>query len=348
MDSGRELPLPDDCLAAESGQGLEDATGLPTRIHRYRRAHQRALRMADYAAAQGEVNLAHKLHSCGEWLLFRQYYRVDDAWKLHAGHFCRKHLLCQLCAIRRGAKQVQAYVERLAVVLDREPDLRLSLVTLTVKDGPDLGERFRHLSGSFRKLQQARRSHLRGKGPHVALANVEGAVGSYEFKRGQNSGQWHPHLHMVCLHRLPIDGGQLSRDWKAITGDSWIVDVRPFHAGQEPVDGFLEVFKYALKFSDMSEADNWEGFQTLSRQRLVFSFGLFWGVQVPETLTDEELQDEPYLELLYRFFAKAGYSVVATGSDRSPARAPNAAQKGASFAWSSIMKKPLDKTAKTF
>lgn len=263
--------------------------------------------MADYASKHGQVKVAQQLESCGNYLLFRHYFAVDQM-RLHAATFCRRHLLCPLCAIRRGAKQVQAYLERLNIILGESPDLQLSLVTLTVKDGEDLGERFRHLTGAFRNYQQSRRSYERGKGPYVELARIEGAVGSYEFKRGKNSGQWHPHLHMVALHRGELDAQRLSSDWLKQTGDSFIVDVTPFHAGRDPVDGFLEVFKYALKFSDLDVEDNWHGYEVLSGKRLVFSFGRFYGVEVPEAMTDDELEGEPFVELLYRFFKGSGYS----------------------------------------
>ena len=236
------------------------------------------------------------------------YYTVGKV-RLHAAQFCKKHLLCPLCAIRRGAKQVKAYLDRLQVIQSENKGLRASLLTLTVKDGEDLGERFRHLTNSFRRLQGARRSYLAGKGPHVELAKVLGAVGSYEFKRGKNSGLWHPHVHMVVLHRDDFDLVKFAREWKATTGDSHILDVTPFHDQEDPVTGFLEVFKYALKFSDMPLADNWQGYETLSGKRLVFSFGLFWGVQVPEDLTDEQLDDLPFIEELYRFVFGAGYSL---------------------------------------
>jgi len=264
--------------------------------------------MADYARERGDVKISAKLRNCGDYLLFRNYYTVGKV-RLHAAQFCKKHLLCPLCAIRRGAKQVKAYLDRLQVIQSENKGLRASLLTLTVKDGEDLGERFRHLTNSFRRLQGARRSYLAGKGPHVELAKVLGAVGSYEFKRGKNSGLWHPHVHMVVLHRDDFDLVKFAREWKATTGDSHILDVTPFHDQEDPVTGFLEVFKYALKFSDMPLADNWQGYETLSGKRLVFSFGLFWGVQVPEELADEALDDLPYTEELYRFVFGAGYSL---------------------------------------
>lgn len=303
----KETPCFDDALDGDSKAGGDDATGLPTRLDRYSKAHHRALQMADYARERGEVKTAGKLHQCGNYLLFRDYFTVGKI-RLAASNSCYKHLLCPLCAIRRGAKQVKAYLDRLQVILASQPDLRLSLVTLTVKDGDDLAERFRHLTQSFRRMQQARRSYLRGKGPHVELSKFEGAVGSYEFKRGKNSGQWHPHVHMVVLHRADIDAHKLSSEWHKFTGDSYIVDVTPFHDDKPPVDGFLEVFKYALKFSDMPLEDNWHGFETLSGKRLVFSFGEFWGVQVPEDLDDDLLDDLPYVDLLFQFARGVGYN----------------------------------------
>ena len=44
----------------------------------------------------------------------------------------------------------------------------------------------------------------------------------------------------------------LSREWHEITGDSFIVDVRPI-SQDDPVSGFIEVFKYAVKFSDQNQ-----------------------------------------------------------------------------------------------
>lgn len=302
-----------DSLAAETQGGLDDASGLPVRLDRYSRAHHRALDMADYAREKGEVKLALNLASCGHYLLFRDYFTVGKV-RLHAARFCHKHLLCPLCAIRRGAKAVKVYLNRLHVIQQQHVDLRASLVTLTVRDGESLPERFSHLQHSFQRLQQARRSYLRGKGPHVELSKVLGAVGAYEFKRGKNSGLWHPHLHMVALHRTDICPEKLSHDWLKQTGDSFIVDVTTFHNQDDPTKGFLEVFKYAVKFSDLPLEDNWHGFETLTKKRLVFSFGLFFGIDVPEELTDEILDDLPYIEMLYRFSKGIGYSLDALSS----------------------------------
>jgi hypothetical protein len=307
LENPKENPLSVECLAAETQQGGDDAAALPGRLDRYSKAHHRAVEMAHYASEQGEVKLSRNLHQCGSYLLFRDYFTIGKV-RLHAAKFCNKHLLCPLCAIRRGAKMVKAYLDRLRVIMASESDLKPFLVTLTVKDGEDLKERFNHLYRSVQRLHKTRT----GKGQYSEACKAAGAVWSYEFKRGANSGQWHPHVHAVWLCRDIPDQAALSEQWKRITGDSHVVDVRPFHDEQDVIGGFLEVFKYAVKFSDLPLEDNWHGFQQLAGKRLIASFGLFRGIEVPEELTDEKLDDLPYIEMLYRFIQNVGYSYVKT------------------------------------
>jgi hypothetical protein len=139
---------------------------------------------------------------------------------------------------------------------------------------------------------------------------VAGAVWSYEIKRGTGSGEWHPHLHMIALAESIPDAVQLAAEWKNITGDSHIVDVRPI-SQEDPVSGFIEVFKYAVKFSDQPPADTVHAWLTLSGKRLLGSAGCFRGVVVPEELLDdsEGLDDLPFVTLFYRYLRGRGYNL---------------------------------------
>lgn len=304
-----------DSLAAGLDSRKEDqAEGLPARISRYGRAKERALAMRAYLTDLGgdtAIRAAGLLCNCGNYLYFRHYFTVNRVL-LHAASFCKQHLICPLCAIRRSSKSLSAYLDRFEVVRREFPDLRPYLLTLTVKDGPDLPERWRHLDRSFQVLKDRRRRWAAGdrSAPWTEFAKVEGAVGSYEVKRGKGSGLWHPHVHMVVLCRTAIDPVAIKREWEGITGDSFMVDVRPFRQGQDPAEGFMEVMKYAVKFSDLSLADNWEVAELLRGSRLLFSLGAFRGVQVPESLTDEPLDDLPYFDLFYRHFAGVGYAMT--------------------------------------
>jgi hypothetical protein len=285
-----------DLVEQDEASGIE---ALPKRVGRYGDAKRRALEVVEYIEGLSDApewawRAGAQVAKCGEYFLFRHYWTIDEV-RLHAARFCKKHLLCPLCAIRRGAKALGAYLPRYDAVRLQRPLLRPFLVTLTVKDGPDLRERFAHLKDSQHELWKRRQ---RGRGS--VLDGVEAAVWSYEVKRGRGSGLWHPHLHMVALAEQAPDAARLRDEWHAVTCDSYIVDVRPIDQA-DPASGFAEVFKYAVKFSDMELADTVHAFRALSRSRLVASAGLFRGIEIPEQLTDEPLDNLPFVQLLYRY-----------------------------------------------
>ena len=288
-----------------ASEGIE---ALPKRVDRYSKAKTKALDVAKYMRHAPEVQHLEKvwqrLEGCGNYLVFRHYFTVDQV-KLHGARLCMQHLLCPLCAIRRGAKFLKAYLDRFDNIRLDRPELKAYLVTLTVKDGPNLAERFAHLHSSQRELWKRKQ---RGRGSW--LDDVAGAVWSYEVKRGSGSGLWHPHLHMVALAESMPDQGQLSREWNDITGDSFVVDVRPIDP-EDLASGFVEVFKYAVKFSDQPEADTVHAYATLKGKRLLASAGCFRGVPEPEGLLDdhEALDGLPFITLFYRYL-RGGYSLT--------------------------------------
>lgn len=296
MNSIKANPSSTGFLAEEVEKGSSGASGLPSKIARYSEARRRALEMTEYLNVQQNVKVYTKLSNCANYLVFRHYFQIDEV-RLHAAQFCKKHLLCPMCAIRRGAKMLKAYLAKYEQVTRTLPELRPYLVTLTVKNGEDLEERITRLRQSMRKMTEARRNALKGLISPNEFAKSAGGFHSIEVT---NEGKgWHPHVHMVWLCDSEPDKYQLSREWKAITGDSFIVDVRPLH---DPVDGFLEVCKYALKFSDLSLPDNYHAFEVMSGMRLIDSHGCMRGVVIPDDLLDESLDDQPYIELLYRYF----------------------------------------------
>ena len=317
VDEPSKNPRFEEILAEGSKPGTDGVAALPHRLGRYFMAHQRALLMADYARDYAKEKegkkLSEKISRCGHYLVFRHYFTIDQL-RLHAADFCKKHLLCPLCAVRRGAKYLKAYLDKLQCVRDCNPGLKSFLVTVTVKNGDDLEERFNHLRSAMKKMTQARRDHLKAsKNRHVEFAKALGGVHSIEVKRGSVGKKWHPHSHMIWLCHEPPDQEKLSKEWNDWTGDSHVVDVRPFHDQEDLVSGFCEVFKYALKFSELELSDNWTAFKLLSGNRLVDSFGLLRGVVVPDDLTDEPILDDlPYIELFYNFVENSGYDLFRT------------------------------------
>lgn len=288
-------------LAEEAHTGADEIQNLGDRIARYGQAHSRSLAMLehlqDVPGTEAEKTAA-GLATCGNYLHFREYFTVGKV-RLHNATFCKQHLVCPLCAIRRGAKTLGAYLARWEVIQEQRPDLKPYLLTLTVKNGPDLAERQAHLTRSLKRLMHHRRDFNAGTrgAPWTELCKAEGGV--YTLEQTNIGNGWHPHCHMIVLAASAPSQSAISAEWHRITGDSMIVDCRPITG--DPSEGFMEVFKYAIKFAGLSLEDNWHAAQVLKGKRLLNSFGLFRGVEVPESLLDEPLDSLPYWDRFYRF-----------------------------------------------
>lgn len=326
----KENPVGASILADVAHTGSDEALNFGDRIARYGEAHSRSLMMRDHLLGDQSPDAkkaASGLSSCGEYLHFREYFTVGKV-RLHSAQFCKQHLICPLCAIRRGAKSLGAYLDRWQVIRSERPELRPYLVTLTVKNGDDLQERQEHLTRSLKRLLGRRREFNKGKrgSPWTELCKAQGAVYTLELTNKGNG--WHPHCHMIALCAQEPSQEALSAEWHAITGDSFVVDVRPITG--DPAEGFMEVFKYAVKFSDLSLADNWEAAQLLKGKRLLGSFGCFRGVQVPESLLDEPLDGLPYFDRFYRFmnghYQLTGETGEVSASGGGPVSPPELAQ----------------------
>ena len=254
---------------------------------------------------------AQKLNQCGNFLLFKNFYTIDQT-KLAKFHVCGQHLLCPFCAGIRASKAIQKYSERVDEVLKQNRKLKPVLITFTVKNGSDLAERSNHLMKSFRTLLDRRRDYLKKGRGFNEFCKINGAMYSYENTYNEKTGEWHPHVHMFALLDTWIDQEQLSETWHEITGDSFIVDIRRVKKDKQYgySNAAAEVCKYALKFGDLSVENTWEAFKVLKGKRLSGAFGSLWGVKVPENLADDmpDEKDLPYLEMLYRFvFGKKSY-----------------------------------------
>lgn len=314
-------------ILADEGQfeGL-DGFGFDTlegRLERYAGGKERALRVSEYIKMmQNNQNLHHfkldnladSIKNCASYLVFKHYLTVDEV-RLLGVKTCKKHLLCPFCAMRRATKYLRVYLEKIDYLYSENlinRDLKPYFVTLTVKDEDDLDNAYMKLKKGFECYGQMRRNTLKGLSS-CEYGKAEGGVFSYETKKGARSGLWHPHLHAIWWCLEPPDARKISEEWLALTGDSFIVDVRPLKSREVQnslVAGFIEVFKYALKFSDMSIEDTFHAFTVLQRKRLIGSFGFLRGVVVPDELTDEDLEgDLPYVELFYKY-ADGNYDLL--------------------------------------
>ena len=251
--------------------------------------------------------MSSELSGCANYLVFNNYYTIEEI-RLSKTITCKRHLLCPFCAARRATKQVEKNGDRIRKVLEENKNLIPVMITLTVKNGDDLQERYEHIKKSFAKLNQKRKDAIRGK-TETEFSKVQGSMFSYEVTNKGNG--WHPHIHMIALLDDFIDQGKLSREWEAITKDSKIVDIRKITSKTgDTLDissGLLEVFKYALKFSDLDLELTWEAYRTLKGKRLLGSLGNLYGSNMePVSMLDDILDDLPYLEMFYKYSKHLG------------------------------------------
>lgn len=312
-------PLNTDALAGDVSRGSDDQDKLGARLDRYSTAKKRALVNLDTLRILQPVDdltreryrvASAKLSGCGNYLEFRQYYTVGKT-RLTKASFCKQHLICPLCAIRRGAKTLDAYLSRYRVIKAENPTWKLSMITLTVVNGDDLAERFQHLHKSVQRVFERRRDYLKKRRGKTELRKVHGWVGTYEVTNKGNG--WHPHAHIMVLHTSSFDYRAMQAEWKEITGDSHVLNVTAAMHPEEPERDFLEVFKYAVKFSDLAPEQNIHAWDVLRARRLLFSGAAFRGVEVPEDLEDIPLDDLPYIQLLYQY-TLFGYSLRSTST----------------------------------
>lgn len=287
-------------------------------MDRYSRGHARALAQAKYlrsieGAGRYQSDLltktATKLETCAQLLEFRAYF-TEDTIKLTAARLCEQYKLCPLCAARRAGRGVRRYAARVAHVMSEAPTLKPYLVTLTMRNQDNLDAVFERFMDCKSRLVQRRRDAVKiPPRTHSVTMHWDGFVGSLEIKRGRNSDAWHPHVHLVVLSREDLATEdrqeQLSAEWHAITGDSFIVDARPFQHPDDPARDLVEVLKYPMKFQGLSLADAWHAHDLTRGRRFLFSGGSLWGVKID--LVDEALADDlPYVELLYEYDEHVG------------------------------------------
>jgi hypothetical protein len=186
-------------------------------------------------------------------------------------HHCHDRF-CAPCQAGRAAKISAALAEHLKARTTR-------FVTLTQRasDTP-LPDQLDKLYRDFSTLR--RRDWWRRR--------VTGGAAFLEVKLGENSGLWHAHLH-VLVEGDYLSQKELSAEWYAVTGASFIVDVR---AVPDAVHRARYVTKYVTKPADASVfADPAKlaiFVAALKGRRLCLTFGSWRGVSLdPDEPTAE-------------------------------------------------------------
>lgn len=267
-----------------------------------------ASKMPDWLQKQ-----AAEVGRCAAYLQFVEYFGEEGA-RLVSGNFCRHYKLCRFCARRRSWQVMNAYRERVNVILSEVRNVSVYHVTFTLRNGDNLPERLHILRESFRVMVHRANMARNGVTCATSFGNVVGGVSSVEVKRGSRKKLWHPHIHALLLVRGKLDHEAIVREWAQLVRQDFDSTVKAQHAREVSgpvhdwwecpiaVAGFAETFKYAVKFSDMAPADLCDVTRACRGLRMLQPFGWLKGVPVPESFDDEwRLDGCPYAEYLYRW-----------------------------------------------
>ena len=207
---------------------------------------------------------------CG---LHAYVYRTVDpphAYRL-GGSSCRDKF-CLPCARDRSHTLATNIVKAL-----RTARPRFLTLTLRHSDRP-LAEQLDRLYRSFAKLRAraAWKSH------------VIGGCAILEIKWIESSQAWHPHLHCL-VHGRYFDQRALKSAWYAVTGDSYITDIRAI-PNEETVARY--VTKYAGKPFDNTFINRPglldEAIEAVRARRLCLTFGTWRGIKLTEVPCDRD------------------------------------------------------------
>jgi len=195
----------------------------------------------------------------------------DTPWKGHkliviGCKCCSKRLIkperCQdrTCGTCRK-KDYYRLLDKYQPFVEQMPKNRLRLITLTLKNSPDLEERRQLLKDSISKLRRQQRYKDVFSGGIIVEEHVN------------KGNDWHCHLHCI-VEGSYIDQKELSADWALLT-DSPIVDIR---AIKDPIQVLRYILKYLTKSPEIDTQAHRDEYNTvLKGKRLVQPFGSWYG-----------------------------------------------------------------------
>jgi hypothetical protein len=178
---------------------------------------------------------------------------------------------CRICGNERSSLIQQNLLHHIA---DRD----VRFVTLTLKHNSEpIESQLTRLNTCWNRLRERK----------FFKTCMRGGAAFLEIKLDQTGRFWHPHLHVICEGAY-IHSGQLSSEWHAVTGDSYIVDVRAVESADKAA---AYVAKYASKPLDATIYRDTEklaqAMAALRGKRLCSTFGTWRGFKLEERPADE-------------------------------------------------------------
>ena len=255
-----------------------------------------------------DADVLRRITECYNWARGGVFDDAAIGAKIFKSNACKQHRLCSNCAHIRAKKGAMQLAEAVFALVAYYPNVKPVFTTITVKNGPNIGERFRHVMNGFKRLQMKRKNGRKGLTSCIRKY-VIGGLFSCEIKFTDKK-MWHPHLHGLEIMPKWVDirlyDTELENDWLTITKDSFVTRVKEIRMStpEELIRSCMEICKYSMKQASMTPALQYEAYKATQNKQLVRRFGVLRGFQMDERydryVPKTDLSKSPFQEFLMK------------------------------------------------
>lgn len=232
-----------------------------------------------------------RIQNCGNQVAFRRYLETGDVQMVWA-NFCKYDRICIACATKRAMRMIKKFSQ--GVEEHNLYNKKRYYIVLTISHTKDdkLSDLMDRLTLYKERLARNYRNSKRPWQKNKSFFyKFDGMVISIEIAHKWPSG-WHPHINILACsdEDIPIESkyyrwltnDDLLQEWKTITdGTSYIHNIRKIDVTKNHFSrsGIGEVFKYAIKFSDLTVAQLAEVMEIQHNRKYRFfaTYGVFRG-----------------------------------------------------------------------
>lgn len=180
--------------------------------------------------------------------------------------------LCPLCSKTR-AFESGLRVHELLATMDCP-----RFMTLTVPHRRrDLRQQLDQVMSMFRELRKT----------DAWREYVQGGVWSLEVTYNPDTGDWHPHIHII-FDGTYFPQPELKAEWSRIIGEAAIADVRAVHSRRDAAHYVAKYISKALEMEEWPESKIREYASATFRRRTIHTFGSCHGVSTEADPTEDK------------------------------------------------------------
>lgn len=239
-------------------------------------------------------NRRQRIRDCCNQVAFRRYLETGDV-QLVSSNFCKYDRICIACATKRAMRMIKKFAQGIQAHNLYQKKWYYIVLTISHKEGDTLAELMDRLMLYKEKLARVYRNSKRANQKNKSFfSQFDGMVISIEIAhRGKN---WrHPHINILaCSDKdIPIEKGytrgttnpDILNEWKILTnGTSYVHNIRKIEVKKDHFSrsGIGEVFKYAIKFSDLTVEQLADVLAVQSKNKYRF-FATYWMFRGRET-----------------------------------------------------------------